>query len=305
MQNLSSLTKLKSPNYINMKIKTLSESQGFTIIEVLIVIATMGMLLIFAIFFVAKDPQKANFTVTINGIRQQMEEIISETSNGYYPNNDNFTCNGYTSGTAVPTFSGTATQQGQNATCVFLGKLIQFAPNHSTSQYAVIPVVGNNYISTSASTYVKDVSPVINWQYSLISQTFQYGINTQYMKAVDASTGLTKYTSSVAFLAGDASGDISSLDSSNYLNSGSLPLNLYYDGGPSAGGINLGSGGTNTSGSNSLATDVNKSLGQTWLANATSVMVCLTDGSKSGLLTFGGSGSLSVTLKIYNDSTCI
>src|ERR1019366_7110344 len=110
-----------------MKTSTQKIIQGFTIIEVLIVISIMGFLMAMAILFVSGDTKKTDFTVGINGLKQQIEQVISETANGYYHDQtNNFSCNGTT--TPVTVIYPSTNKQGQNDGCVLLGRIIQFAP---------------------------------------------------------------------------------------------------------------------------------------------------------------------------------
>src|ERR1700722_8015765 len=142
-----------------MKISTRQTTQGFTIIEVLIVIAIMGFLMAMAIILVSGDTEKADFAVGVNALKQQIEQVINETANGYYHDQqNNFSCTPG-SGTA-PSITSGSNIQAQNYGCVFLGKIIQFSPNDKNNQYLVYPITGNQFdISGLAPTTISASQP--------------------------------------------------------------------------------------------------------------------------------------------------
>ncbi len=125
-----------------------SHSVGFTIVEVLIVLAVSSALLVTAYALVSGRQKRTQFTTSINDTRQQLQQIINETTSGYFPASDQFVCQD--PGTQQPvTFKAAGAAdpggQGSNQGCVFLGKSIQFGldvTDPGQSQLAVVPVVG-------------------------------------------------------------------------------------------------------------------------------------------------------------------
>src|ERR1700761_7227045 len=113
---------------------------GFTIIEVLIVLAISSALLISAAALISGRQAKTEFMTGINNTQQQIQQIINETASGYYPNAGNFTCTGSLVG-GVVSFSNAASQQGTNAGCIFMGKAIQFGLGSSGDDASTLGVL--------------------------------------------------------------------------------------------------------------------------------------------------------------------
>jgi prepilin-type N-terminal cleavage/methylation domain-containing protein len=67
-----------------------NQQQGFTIVETLIVLAVSAALLLVGMLFVSGRQNKTEFLVAINGEKQQMEQLINETANGFYPHSQDF-----------------------------------------------------------------------------------------------------------------------------------------------------------------------------------------------------------------------
>jgi prepilin-type N-terminal cleavage/methylation domain-containing protein len=138
---------------------TEAPSVGFTIIEVMVVLAVSSLLVISAIILINGRQQRAEFTTGINSIRQQIQQIINETASGFFPNTGGFGCTA-PSGQTVQFASASAVTggaQGSNIGCIFLGKGIQFGLSNSgdETQIAVVPVVGRQY-----KAGVADVEPI-------------------------------------------------------------------------------------------------------------------------------------------------
>jgi len=125
-----------------------ADAAAFTIVEVMIVLAVSGLILLSAISLVSGRQNRTEFATGINDLQQQIQQVINETSSGYYPNGEDFTCSA-TSGTPTPvTLADGTGAQGTNAGCIFLGKVIQFGlgnTNLGPSQLGVIPLVGNQF----------------------------------------------------------------------------------------------------------------------------------------------------------------
>lgn len=265
-----------------MKMITQQTLEGFTIIEVLIVIAIVGFLFAAAIVYLAGDTTNAEFTTSINDSKQEMEQIVNETASGFYSDNNKFTCKA--NPPSYPILGGPPANspQGGNYGCIFLGKILQFAVN--TSNFSVYPVVGNEMDSAgNYSTSIDDSSPEIIPSDS-VTQPFEYGLKVTSMNAVDEASGSSVATTAVAFLAGDAGGNLNGGAASS-LSSNSEQMTLYYDSGLDV----------------SLQNDVQNQL----LKVASEVTICLAGGNnKSGLIKIGGDGSLAVSLTIWPGSTC-
>lgn len=127
--------------------------RGYTIVEVMVFLAVSGFMFLIAIAFISGKQAKSEFIQGMNDANTQIQQVINDVSNGFYPNNNNFSCNAGSTG--APTASPIIAQQGTNLSCVFLGKIIQFQPADSSgtvnnSNYSIYSVAGRQYAPNSA-----------------------------------------------------------------------------------------------------------------------------------------------------------
>lgn len=131
-------------------------AQGYTLIEVMIVLAISGGLLAAAMFLIAGQRQRTEFSQAIREIDSQIQEVINNVGTGYYANTGNFICDGTTGRPRLQTATGDT--QGTNKDCIFIGRVLQFGVNGSNGEaYNVINVVGlKQYLS--GATYKQSQS---------------------------------------------------------------------------------------------------------------------------------------------------
>jgi type II secretory pathway pseudopilin PulG len=266
---------------------------GFTIVETLIVLAVTGLLFASAVILINGRQSKTEFQTGINNTQQQIQQIINETSSGYFPDSNNFKCAAGAIGQPVIT-AGSGTGQGTNSGCVFLGKVMQFAPAGSTDSYALHTVAGNKSGQTIATASPVDVFNILS------STKFENGLTVYCMKynGNDCLSGTD--TAGVGFIAGDSAGNISSTNASTgLLNSGAQQVSLY----ALAGGTQV-----NSSNTASVQSAINLPAG-IGLVHANKVVVCMVSGgtNQSGLITIGtgnANAGLSVSVAIKAGTTC-
>ena len=140
------------------------QSQGFTIVEVLIVFAIAAFLLASAIILVNGSQNQTQFNTSYQNTSSQVQEIINEIQSGYYPSHNDFVCTGDSSSGIQITTNFTA-QQGQNVDCTFMGKGLVFYPiggagtdNTNINQFSVYTIAGLQCASGSNAT--NDCTPV-------------------------------------------------------------------------------------------------------------------------------------------------
>ena len=122
-------------------------SHGFTMVEVLIVLAVTSSLLIVAMVIISGRLQRTEFAVGSRQIRQDIEKVFNEASSGFSGSRANFGCSGSTTG-AAPFISASAKIQGRNSSCVFLGKVIVFGDYPiREGTLRVIPLAGNRVMN--------------------------------------------------------------------------------------------------------------------------------------------------------------
>jgi len=102
-----------------------SSKQGFTIVEVMIVLAVSGALFIAAAILINGKQNQAGFNSAIQQIQAQIQQTINDVASGYFPSTANFQCTAPNGGPLTLNSVG-AKGQGTNVGCVFAGKAVQF-----------------------------------------------------------------------------------------------------------------------------------------------------------------------------------
>lgn len=127
---------------------------GYTIIEVIIFLAVSSALLISAVIVIGGQQSKAQFSQTMRELEGSIRDVINDVGEGLYKNPIGYTCDvigGLGNATITPTFqSATAgsDQAGRNVNCIFLGKVVHFYPDSTTSySYNIYDVVGRRFNS--------------------------------------------------------------------------------------------------------------------------------------------------------------
>jgi prepilin-type N-terminal cleavage/methylation domain-containing protein len=132
---------------------------GYTIIEVLIVLAVSGMMFVIAINFINDKQGKAAFTQGTNELVSQIQNTIEQVTNGQFsdvPLNCSFSggTTSVTSGTRPP---------GTNSTCIFVGKMLRFQADATT--YDTLSLAGGRVTTNGAGTPItpslSNIDPVV------------------------------------------------------------------------------------------------------------------------------------------------
>jgi len=252
---------------------------GFTIVETMIVLAVTGALFVAIAGTLAGRQRSNEFTQSINDVRTQIQQVVTEIRNGYYPSSNDFSCRN--TGSALAIDRSTSVNQGKNTDCVFLGKVMQFNVNGlDMSNVLVYPVAG---IRTAATIANADPSVVRNGVVDT-SATFKlkYGLTVTGMRANGTSIG--------------AFGVLSSLDSTTPGESGDQQFDIYGLSGTPLNHAKL-IGGT-SSDDNLVAQFIKNPSG--------GIQICFKSGGTNqyGLVTVGNNNSqLSVDLRVM-DTVC-
>jgi prepilin-type N-terminal cleavage/methylation domain-containing protein len=136
---------------------------GYTIIEVMIVLAVSGVMFVIAATFISGKQATTAFTAGVNEMSSQLQDLIDQVQRGKYSDIPLF-CQ---PGTPVTFPSGTTKQQGENEGCVFLGKVIHFnvgdvADDYETASIAASRLDSNGIAATTPVTagaaYIPDLT---------------------------------------------------------------------------------------------------------------------------------------------------
>jgi len=311
-------------------------SQGFTIIEVMIVLAITALLLLGAIVLVAGRQNETEFTVAMQEIQSEIQQEISLVTVGNYTDTNNVNCMASAiAGTPPVVFFGPGSR-GANQDCVYLGTALHFyggpgGTNPNINYYSVIPIVGRQCHSGSTATgdctpiqsigdavpvavEAGKIAPFTSVPNDMRNYPLENGITVEGMcyetsGNCNSVMGLLHQTCTVAFLNNPA--DTYDASSFNLL-SGGLTLDLY--------AMEKNNCFNNSAGidpPNDIQNiDDNLELGSGPPNPVTDVEICFSSATtnQSGLLTLSSgnnstaaqysANSISTTLSIKDDTTC-
>ncbi len=143
------------------KNKTKSLESGFTIVETLIVLVVTSGVLVSAFSIINGQQSKTEFSTSVADIRQQIDDVISNVSNGYYTRIGDFRCT--TPGSSQPVIDAVTKNRGTNEGCVFVGRALQFSVGGNRTRFNIYSLVGRQYIqgsSTIESTSLDEAIPI-------------------------------------------------------------------------------------------------------------------------------------------------
>ena len=265
--------------------------KGFTVIEVLIVLAVTGLLFVSAAILIAGRQGRTQFDQAIRDVQSQIQQVINEVTIGYYPNNGLFSC---TAGASGPVFTSSAAGQGTNEGCVFLGKVIQFdVAGTSPEEFKVYTITGlqKNSSGQEITAYNQAFPTVVAPSASnpttpdaTETKKLLYGLSTHeaYYGAVKTNIGSIAFAPSLVTYGTGTSG-------AQQVNV--IPINGSILEDTSLQGVQK----------------INTGFASSPVNPTDGPKICFVSGSsdQSGLITIGTSGrQLSVTLLIKSNKTC-
>jgi len=276
-----------------------SRPSGFTIVEVMVVLAVTGALFISAVSLISGRQNRTQFTVAINEVESQTQQVISDVSTGFYPTANNINCS-LNAATNTPQFSAGSNQQGTNQDCTFMGKAIQFGiKNTNPEAFWVYSLAGLRQIAggidaqtlTQANPKIVTLNPSNPTDTTTDQEFLRNGLTTGKMTYTNG--GVTKDIVAVAFvsdLSPSASGLVSGAQAVNV-----LPI-------VSTTGLTVPTTQATT------VASINTNLTSAPINPDGGVSICFLSGSTQqvGIITIGGSNQRqnSVTLSIRGTHTC-
>ncbi|MDB5170700.1 MAG: hypothetical protein JWO35_394 [Candidatus Saccharibacteria bacterium] len=136
---------------------------GYTIIEVMIVLAVSGLMFVIAGNFISGKQAKTSFNSGSNEMASRVTDVIGQVNSGHY-SDQAFTCVSSSDGSPPQIKANDANQSarsGKNFGCVFLGKLIHFKDGEPT-KYEVFSLTGNRLkTGDKPAINLADVTPTI------------------------------------------------------------------------------------------------------------------------------------------------
>jgi type II secretory pathway pseudopilin PulG len=132
--------RLQRQRHVSRRSSRGSAGQGFTIVEVMIVLIVTSALFVSAAVLISGRQSQTAFDQAIRQIQAQIQQVMDEVSNGYFPDS-NFSCTAGPSGPVLTTVPSGG--QGTNSGCIFVGKAIQFkVANSDPEQYVIHTLAG-------------------------------------------------------------------------------------------------------------------------------------------------------------------
>lgn len=132
-------------------------SGGYTIAEVMIVLAVSGVLLFSALTIVNGQQQKTSFNQAMQDVASMIQNYATQIQAGSYPGSEAYGC---TVSGSPPTAQLTNSPGGSDGSCVFLGRAFEFEPGSGGSVIRSIVVIGSRTDSNGNSvTSVDDANP--------------------------------------------------------------------------------------------------------------------------------------------------
>ncbi len=98
---------------------------GYTIVEVMVFLAVSGALFMATVIVFAGQNGRAQFTTAAREMESRTQDIINDASTGYYSKSNDFGCIRTGTGPgATPSITASATEQGKNQDCIFIGRVM-------------------------------------------------------------------------------------------------------------------------------------------------------------------------------------
>lgn len=141
------------------------KQSGFTIVEVLVVLAVTAGMLVMAATLISGKQARAEFQTGVRTTQAKIQTVLNEAASGYFPS-ENISCTiafEWYFGN-IPHFSNSGTK-GANEQCIYAGNLLVFGPStgpepHMT-EMKVFPVAGNGKIANMEVRNIRDATPAV------------------------------------------------------------------------------------------------------------------------------------------------
>lgn len=251
---------------------------GYTVLEVMIVLAVSGVMFVIAANFINGKQAKTAFQTGVNELTAQVQAVIGEVNDGHY-SDVAFGCNDSPPNRLNIVGAGPTDTTGNSQDCTFVGKILHFSEDGDDTRYEVLSLAGARLRSDdTAVTQLSEakVTPIKTGTGSALSLTVHRQVpqNLQITRVVitDAS-GATMPTWNFGFTQGFGSVDTRA---PNTYSSGAQSASLAY-------GPGLTSATSDEDAAISALTN-NVQL-------ATAATVCVTDGERWATVNVGTSNN--------------
>jgi type II secretory pathway pseudopilin PulG len=228
---------------------------GYTIVEVLIVLAVSAMMFVVAANFINGKQERTAFNQGSNELVSQLQSILDDVKDGHYSDVP-INCSTASGPVTFPVVASPG--QGSNQDCVFMGKLVHFYESGTPlpERYEVISLAAKR---ADTGSVLSDVAPIMD----LTTQvTVPQSLDITDIQVTDSS-GL-HLSSSIGFA------------QSLIVGGSTQPMSIVYN---------------NPSLSNSGPITVSTSIDGSNTMVAQSAIFCVTDGTRQAKIIIGGNGN--------------
>lgn len=261
-------------------LKLISKQLGYTIVEVMIVLAVSGLMFLMAVIFINGKQQTAAFKQSTNEMTSRIQKIANDVMDGQYSDVP-LECS--LSASQVSATYNSGNSQGTNSDCVFLGKITHFykaSSGQPVQKFEVLSMADKR--SVNNTTLPRDT---IGWIEDLTDkQSISQGLEVKSMDVVDGTNVSHLDVYNIGFM--QSGGDLDT-GSTGY-KSGAQTINLVFS-------------GTMTGDNISSSTDFGENI-----KYAKSAKICLTDGTRYAQILIGGDSDsmLNVRTKQLGETAC-
>ncbi len=136
---------------------------GFTIIEVLIVLAITGALFVSALSLISGRQNKTQFAQGARDAQAKIQQAANEVSSGYFKHDGSMECEVSPSERLRISTSGGSIERGTSKECTFVGKALQFdvAGSANNELVHVYGVLGRRTNASGTFTTLDDARPKV------------------------------------------------------------------------------------------------------------------------------------------------
>jgi prepilin-type N-terminal cleavage/methylation domain-containing protein len=283
---------------------------GYTIVEVMIVLAISGIMFLIAADFINGKQENASFTTGVNEFSTELQDTIDQVTDGQY-SDALFNCLAQPNGTSVTiNITGSSpTGQGTHSTCVYLGKILYFyspSAGQDADQYENFSLAGSQLNQSSIPpSNIGDSwpKPIIGGGVDLTVHQLMPD-SLQLTEPIKITGNYASTTYAIGFVNQWPAGRSGGCNSSTtlgacYFGSGVEPTQLVYAPNLTAPDSDHPTTGTSPESYGSSRIQYN-------LAGAITAEFCLTDGTQYAEVDIGSNGGsdLNVQTKIFSTNLC-
>ncbi len=161
---------------------------GFSIVEVMIVLAVSGGLFVAITMMLSGRQAQAQFNQAITSVKHEIEQVINEVQSGYSLASDSpYSCT--VNGSGVPQIASGGSGQGTSTACIFLGKALQFSTNAEFDEsYATYVIVGNRTAANFAASNPRTSTLLME------TKPLRFGLRTEFVRNGVGQVGGVAFT---------------------------------------------------------------------------------------------------------------